>query len=328
VRYAFQYARRNRRKKVSCITKDNIMKMTDGLFHQTFDRIGQEYPELEKEHWIVDIGAAKLADTPEVFDVIVMPNLYGDILSDVAAQIAGSVGMAGSANIGEHVAMFEAIHGSAPPLAGKDVANPAGLLLGAVMMLVHIGQSEVAARVHNAYLRTLEEGIHTQDIFADGVSARKVGTKDFADAVIARLGMRPEKLKPVDYAAAAALPQTAWVQGARSEKALVGVDVFLDWRHGSAEELGTAVQALGNADLKLTMVTNRGVKVWPGGAPETFCTDHWRCRFLSAPEGGVATHGQIIQLLQRFHDAGFDFIKTEHLCTFDGKPGYSLGQGQ
>ncbi len=172
VRYAFEYARQHNRRKVTCFTKDNIMKMTDGLFHQVFEEIAAEYPEIEHEHWIVDIGAAKLADTPEAFDVIVLPNLYGDILSDVAAQIAGSVGLAGSANIGEHVAMFEAIHGSAPRRAGQDLANPSGLLLGAVMMLVHIGQPEVAERVHNAWLRTIEDGIHTYDIYASGVSRR------------------------------------------------------------------------------------------------------------------------------------------------------------
>src|SRR6266536_2024824 len=186
VRHAFEYARRHARKKVTCFTKDNIMKFTDGLFHKVFEEIGAEYSDVEKEHWIVDIGAAKLADTPEAFDVIVMPNLYGDILSDVAAQIAGSVGLAGSVNIGETAAMFEAIHGSAPRRAGQNLANPSGLLLGAVMMLVHIGQPGVAAVVHNAWLRTLEDGIHTYDIFKPGISKEKVGTKEFSAAVVAR----------------------------------------------------------------------------------------------------------------------------------------------
>src|SRR3954462_10248330 len=161
VRFAFEYAKQNSRKKITCFTKDNIMKMTDGLFHKIFDEIGAEYPEIVNEHWIVDIGAAKLADTPSAFDVVVMPNLYGDILSDVAAQIAGSVGLAGSSNIGEHIAMFEAIHGSAPRRAGQNLANPSGLFLGAVMMLVHIGATDVAERVHNAWLRTMEDGVHT-----------------------------------------------------------------------------------------------------------------------------------------------------------------------
>ncbi len=202
VRYAFEYARRHNRKKVTVFMKDNIMKMTDGLFHKVFDEIAAEYPDIQKEAWIVDIGAAKMADTPEAFDVIVMPNLYGDILSDVAAQIAGSVGLAGSANIGDKCAMFEAIHGSAPRRAGQNLANPSGLLLGAVLMLVHIDQPEVAERVHNAWLRTIEDGIHTYDIFTEGVSTQKVGHQGIRGAVIARLGQKPNRLKPVSYAAA------------------------------------------------------------------------------------------------------------------------------
>src|SRR5437867_6400756 len=192
VRYAFEYARRHNRKKVTCFTKDNIMKLTDGLFHKVFNEITAEYSDIENEHWIVDIGAAKLADTPEAFDVLVMPNLYVDVLADVAAQIAGSVGLAGSANIGAHVAMFEAIHGSAPRRAGQNLANPSGLLLGAVMMLVHIGEMGVAERVHNAWLRTIEDGVHTYDIYQEGASTQKVGTKEFGDAVIARLGQSPQ----------------------------------------------------------------------------------------------------------------------------------------
>src|SRR5207302_6060294 len=150
-----------------------------------------EYPDIANETWIVDIGSAKLADTPEAFDMIVLPNLYGDILSDVAAQIAGSVGLAGSANIGDNCAMFEAIHGSAPRRADQNVANPSGLLLGAVLMLVHIGQGDVATNVHNAWLCTIEDGVHTYDIFDQNVSKEKVGTKEFAGAVIARLGRKP-----------------------------------------------------------------------------------------------------------------------------------------
>src|SRR5918996_783694 len=224
VRYAFEYASRNNRKKVTCFTKDNIMKLTDGLFHKVFDEIAAEYPDIENEHWIVDIGAAKLADTPEAFDVVVMPNLYGDVLSDVAAQIAGSVGLAGSANIGEHVAMFEAIHGSAPRRAGQNLANPSGLLLGAVMMLVHVGLNEHAEKVHNAWLRTIEDGIHTYDIYDEAVSKQKVGTNEFATAVIERLGQTPQILKPRKYKAAdgASLVSTAVASSAIPKKELIG----------------------------------------------------------------------------------------------------------
>ena len=331
VRYAFEYARRNNRKKVTCFTKDNIMKLTDGLFHKVFDEIAKEYPDLENEHWIVDIGAAKLADTPEAFDVIVMPNLYGDVLSDVAAQIAGSVGLAGSANIGEHVAMFEAIHGSAPRRAGQNLANPSGLLLGAVMMLVHIGETQVAERVHNAWLRTIEDGIHTYDIFEEGKSKQKVGTKEFAEAVAQRLGQSPQSLKTASYKKSEETSAQTKAPAAittRAKKELIGIDVFLDWAKGSTNELGEAVNKLAGDGTKLILISNRGVKVWPGGHAETFCTDHWRCRFRSSTDGGSLSQAQVISLLQKFADAGLDFIKTEHLYSFDGKPGYSLAQGE
>jgi isocitrate dehydrogenase len=330
VRYAFEYARRNNRKKVTCFTKDNIMKLTDGLFHKVFDEIAQDYPDIGNEHWIVDIGAAKLADTPEAFDVIVMPNLYGDVLSDVAAQIAGSVGLAGSANIGENVSMFEAIHGSAPRRAGQNLANPSGLLLGSIMMLVHIGQTDVAERVHNAWLRTIEDGVHTYDIYEEGMSKEKVGTKEFAEAVGKRLGQTPQTLKAAKYKsgedASPAISPSAQTH-TRAKKDLVGVDVFLDWSSGTANELGESLSKLGGDGTKLTMMSNRGVKVWPGGHSETFCSDHWRCRFLSDGGDGIS-HEQIVSLLQRVGSAGFDFIKTENLYNFDGERGYSLDQGE
>src|SRR5436853_6330117 len=199
VRYAFEYAGLHNRKKGTCFTKDNIMKLTDGLFHKVFNEIAAEYSDIENEHWIVDIGAAKLADTPNTFDVIVMPNRHGNTLPRVAAEIAGSVGLAGSANIGENISMFEAIHGSAPRRAGQNLANPTGLLLGAIMMLVHIGQTGVAEKVHNGWLRTIEDGIHTYDIYDEGSSKEKVGTKEFAAAVVERLGKRPNTLKAVAY---------------------------------------------------------------------------------------------------------------------------------
>ena len=331
VRYAFEYARQNNRKKVSCFTKDNIMKMTDGLFHRVFDEIAAEYPKIENEHWIVDIGAAKLADTPEKFDVVVMPNLYGDILSDVAAQIAGSVGLAGSANIGEHVAMFEAIHGSAPDIAGQNIANPSGLIHGAIMMLAHIGQRDVAEKVHNAWLRTIEEGIHTPDVYKEGISTEAVGTREFAAAVIERLGQLPEKLKVAEYPESAESISTAYVPSTNLRtirKETVGVDIFLEWSGGLPSELGEILKRADTQGLQLQMITNRGVKVYPEGMPETFCTDHWRCRFHSVNKGTHVSTAQIVELLTRIDALGLELIKLENLCTFDGELGYSLGQGQ
>lgn len=327
IRYAFEYAKQHNRKKVTCFTKDNIMKQTDGLFHNVFDEIAKAYPEIENEHWIVDIGAAKMADTPEAFDVIVMPNLYGDVLSDVAAQITGSVGLAGSANIGEECAMFEAIHGSAPRRAGQNIANPSGLLQGAIMMLTHIGQTAVAENVQNAWLKTLEDGIHTYDIFKEGTSKQKVGTKEFAKTVIENLGHKPAILKPVSYANNSALTLPRYKRKPASKKELVGVDLFVHWDGTNPDELADKVRNLETNGVKLSMITNRGIKVWPDGFKETFCTDHWRCRFKPT-DGSEMDKSTIIKLLKNAMDKNIDSIKTENLYSFDGKPAYSLGQGQ
>lgn len=327
VRYAFEYAKQQGRKKVTCFTKDNIMKQTDGLFHKVFDEIGAEYPDIEKEHWIIDIAAAKLADTPEHFDVIVTLNLYGDVVSDIAAQITGSVGLAGSANIGQEVAMFEAIHGSAPDISGKGIANPSGLLQGAIQMLTHIGQNQVAEKIQNAWLRTIEDGLHTGDIYNEAISKQKLSTEEFTAAVIARLGQKPEKLSAANYGQGGAIHLKPYQAAAPKSKKLVGTDIFVHWSGRDAQELGEKLEALNNDKVALSMITNRGVKVYPGGFPETFCTDHWRCRYKS--EGEVAIEkSEIIALLQRALDHNIDVIKTENLYWFDKQRAYSLGQGQ
>lgn len=321
IRYAFEYAVANERKKVTCFTKDNILKITDGLFHERFEEIGKEYPSIEKEHWIVDIGAAKLADTPSAFDVVVMPNLYGDILSDVAAQIAGSVGLAGSANIGLHGTMFEAIHGSAPRRAGQNLANPSGLLLAAIQMLVHIGLSKPAALIHNAWLKTIEEGIHTYDIFKEGTSREKVGTKEFGKSIIDRLGKTPETLPPVHYNDHSPVLHKEQPHSSSSSKALVGVDIFIDSTK-SADTLQKQLHNISSEPLKLTMIANRGVIVWPTSMPETHCVDQWRCRF----EGKNVTAQHITNLLSKLSEQNLEFTQVQNLYTFDNKPGYSVSQ--
>lgn len=327
IRYAFEYAKQQNRKKVSCFTKDNIMKQTDGLFHQVFKEISKEYPEIETEHWIIDIGSAKLADTPEAFDVIVTLNLYGDIISDIAAQITGSVGLAGSSNIGEECSMFEAIHGSAPDIAGKNIANPSGLLQGAMMMLHHIGQSDIAEKVQNAWLKTLEEGIHTADIFREGISKQKVGTKEFAAAVIRNLGSKPSILKPVTFRNNTTMFLPPYKRKPAADKKLVGVDLFVHWKETNPDELAEKIQNIKSNGIKLSMITNRGIKVWPNGFKETFCTDHWRCRLIPV-EGTEMSQMMIPELLKNAFYENIEVIKTENLYSFDGKAAFSLGQGQ
>jgi isocitrate dehydrogenase len=324
-RYAFEYARAHNRKKVSCITKDNIMKLTDGLFHKVFNEIGKEYPDIEQDHFILDIGTAHVAERPEIFDVIVTLNLYGDVISDVAAEVAGSVGIAGSANIGDGFGMFEAIHGSAPTIAGQNIANPSGLLQGAIQMLVHIGQPDVASKIGNAWLCTIEEGIHTKDIYSYKYSQELVGTKEFADAVIARLGKTPAHFKPVAFKTRMPQIERPYVRKMKA-KETVGVDVFLD-SFLKTDEIAAKLQAIDIKGMKLSMIANRGVGVWPEGMPETFLSDHWRCRYL-AGDGKTISHSDIVALLDRISQSGLDFIKVENLCTFDGEIGYSLAQGE
>jgi isocitrate dehydrogenase len=327
VRYAFEYAKVNGRKKVTCMSKDNIMKQTDGMFHTIFNEIGLEYPEIEKDHWIIDIGSARIADTPEMFDVIVTLNLYGDIISDIAAQIAGSVGLAGSSNIGDGFAMFEAIHGSAPTIAGQDIANPSGLIQGAVLMLLHIGETESAEMIQNAWLKTLEDGIHTADIYKAEVSSKKVGTHEFAQAVIERLGQEPHQLKAVKYKKTAGIQIKPYQKRVEAKKELIGVDIFVCWNGTNANEIGEKVSPLTHKNIELSMISNRGIKVWPNGFDETFCTDHWRCRYKSL-DGSTISQEDIIALLTLFNQHQIEVIKTENLYTFDGKIGFSLGQGQ
>ena len=336
VRYAFEYAKIHGRKKVTCMVKDNIMKLTDGLFHQVFKEIALEYPAINSESQIIDIGAARLAANPEAYDVVVTSNLYGDIISDIVAEVAGSVGMAGSANIGAKVAMFEAIHGSTPDIAGKDIANPSGLLNAAIAMLVHIGQTQIANTIKNAWLVTLEDGLHTADIFNEATSTKKVGTAAFAKEIIARLDKKPTNLPCSTLDSVIGKITIPEYRRKQQKKVLVGVDIFIDWKGTNPDEIGERLEELKSERLKLKMITNRGVKVYPRGIKETYCTDHWRCRFVAVASkintetlvfSSVAFH-HVLELQAVLSSNGFDLIKTENLYEFDGRRAFSLGQGE
>ncbi|HMQ75811.1 MAG TPA: NADP-dependent isocitrate dehydrogenase [Flavobacteriales bacterium] len=334
IRYAFEYAHANGRRKVTCLVKDNIMKLTDGMFADMFRRVGKEYPGLQQEIQIIDIGTARVATQPDRYDVIVTLNLYGDIISDVTAELTGSVGMAGSANIGDRISMFEAIHGSAPDIAGQGIANPSAMLNAACMMLVHLGLPEKAGAIQNAWLCALEDGLHPGDIFQEGVSKKRVGTAGFADAVIERLGRKPQDLRSVEMKHGTALKFEYDRPAVKRE--LCGVDVFVCDPESAPDELAARLQKAAHGMLKLKLITNRGVKVWPEGFPETFCTDHWRCRFVGPDvsiDDSKATYmpigqRQVVQLLHLLTEAGVDVIKTENLYLFDHVRGFSLGQGE
>ncbi len=331
VRFAFAMARHLGRKRITCLAKDNIMKMTDGLFVRIFREVAAEYPDIEAEELIVDIGTARLAANPERFDVVVTANLYGDIISDVLAEVAGSVGLCGSANFGRNISMFEAIHGSAPDIAGRDMANPSGLLHGAILMLDHIGQGACAQLIHDAWIKTLEDGVHTGEIYNEAHSTEKVGTRGFTDAVIARLGQTPVKLaRPVHENKAAFVMPPEDPKPAPAVKELVGVDVFIGWSEGERETsiLAERLQRLSEGLLELRLISNRGVMVWPQGFPETFRSDHWRCRFSALDKGAQVKPEEITRLLEAFTAEGLEFVKMENLYMFDGERGFSRGQGQ
>jgi isocitrate dehydrogenase len=326
VRYAFEYARAHGRRTVACMTKDNIQKQTDGLFHRVFDEVAAEYPDIRSEHHIVDIGAARLAAQPERFDVIVTLNLYGDILSDIAGQIAGSVGISGSANIGRRYAMFEAVHGSAPDIAGRGVANPSGILNAAVQMLVHLGEAPIAERIANAWLATLESGLHTADLHREGLSEREVTTDEFTAAIIARLGERPERLRPAAFETRRiSIPEPAASTVVRER---AGIDVYLCWDEQGRDPVALAqrvTSAVATGPLELALITNRGVEVHPSAHPETFVTDHWRCRFLPAEPGHVPTLDEVLAVPGMMAAAGIEVVGTEVLQRINGSEGYSSG---
>jgi len=345
IRYAFEYAVANSRKKVTCFSKDNIMKMTDGLFHKVFDEIAKEYPQIENEHYIIDIGTARLAAKPEIFDVIVTMNLYGDIISDVAAEISGSVGLAGSANIGADFAMFEAIHGSAPDIAEQNIANPTGLLNAAVMMLIHIGQSDVAGKIRNALYKTIEDGIHTADIYNAAISKKKVGTAEFTKEVILRLGQQPVTLPIANFSAvekSAAAPRLAAVDlKAPSKKSLIGFDLFIDWSD-SFENLLALLKSLENELLEIKTISAKGLLLWPlidkNMAPN-YDSGLTILRFIGKNITGKSSneiidatksiaHFDIVEILNLFIAKNIDFVKYEGLYLFDGKPAYTSVQGE
>jgi len=326
VRYAFEYARVHGRRSVTCMTKDNIMKHTDGMFHRVFDEVAPEYPDIAADHQIIDIGAARLAAQPERFDVIVTLNLYGDILSDIAGQVAGSVGISGSANIGAHHAMFEAVHGSAPDIAGRGIANPSGLLQAAVQMLVHLGEGTVAERIANAWLATLESGIHTADLYREGLSEREVTTDEFTDAVIARLGQGPQRLRPVIFERRiVTIPELRSPSVVRER---AGIDVYVCWDEPGRQSADLAerlMAAVAGGPLGLTLITNRGVEVFPGGFPETLVTDHWRCRFQPIDASTPVTLEDALAVPANLAAAGIEVVGTDVLQRVDGRPGYSSG---
>jgi isocitrate dehydrogenase len=353
IRYAFEYAVANNRKKVSCFSKDNIMKLTDGLFHKVFNEIAKQYPQIQTDHYIIDIACAKLATKPEIFDVIVTMNLYGDIISDIIAEVSGSVGLAGSANIGNNYAMFEAIHGSAPDIAGKNIANPTGLIQASIMMLNHIKQNRQAELIHNALYATIEQGIHTADIFNENISKKLVGTAEFAQELIGNFGNKPKTLKSANFNNSENITKTnsneqeplkVIVNNLSNKdeiKSLIGFDLFIDWQQ-DFQDLITKIKTLESEKLEIKMISSMGLLLYPL-IDQHMMPNYNRgltiLRFIGKGITGTNSHDiinfdlkiskqDIIEMLDLLNKNNFDFVKYEGLYLFDNLPAFSSGQGE
>lgn len=330
-RFAFAHARKNGIKKVACGHKANIMKLTDGMFLETFYEIAKEYPEIEAYDIIVDDLCMKLASRPQIFEMIVLPNLQGDIVSDLCAGLVGGLGFAPSANIGDHICIFEAVHGTAPDITGKNIANPTALLLSGLIMLRHLGLNMEAANIENALRYTLESGVHTGDFGNAEIPASN--TTEFAQAIISNLGKKPAH-KPMDLASVQNVafsrkplpPETVILHsGQREETQVVGADIFVE-----AEMLSEKVAAIINDALPVTleiqMISNRGTQVWPKGSILTDCVNHYRVRVV-AREGEKTNQAELFvaagKIAEKLYVTSFECLRM-----YGDKPGFSLAQGQ
>lgn len=331
-RFAFETAKKMELKTIHCGHKANIMKITDGMFLKRFYEVGKDYADIEQGEVIVDALCMNLVLYPTKYDMIVLPNLQGDIVSDLAAGLVGGLGFAPSANIGDRVAIFEAVHGTAPDIAGKGIANPTSLLLSGLMMLRHIGLVETADTIHNALLATLEQGVHTGDVKGKG---DPVGTMDFARAVAERLGQKPTSVEPrhghgdeVTFKPAG-IPTDyeMMVTNKKANVEHVGCDVYIGSREQPATIAAELEKMCEGTPLLLRLISARGTQVWPTGSLYTECVDHHRCRFERRDESAPVDPQVCHELMKKVGEK-YPVVCYIPLKHFDGERGYLLAQGQ
>ena len=324
-RFAFAYAASEGRTSVACATKANIMKFSEGTLKRVFERVAPDYPDTEAWHVIVDNCAHQLVKRPEQFDVIVTTNMNGDILSDLTSALVGGLGFAPSANIGNEVAIFEAVHGSAPKYAGKNVINPTAMILSGVLMLRYLGLFEQAAAIEHAVFVTLEAGVLTGDVvgYDKGVS-----TTDYTEAIISNLGKQTttwtiREVTPLKLPELSSDPD--YVRPA--SRAVVGLDVFVE-SPLSAAELGASLMELTrDTRLSLVMISSRGTKVFPPTGAMTETGDHFRCRFIIRENPGDLPDEDVHQVLARI-SRDHRWMHIEKLQEFDGELGFTRDQGE
>ena len=330
IRYAFEMAKKKNARRITCGHKANIMKITDGLFLDCFYEVAKEYPSLKADDVIVDDLCMKLVTRPDSFDTVVLTNLQGDIVSDLCAGLVGGLGFAPSANIGDHICIFEAVHGTAPDIAGKNIANPTALLLSGLAMLRHLGFMKNAAEIENALLYTLESGIHTGDFGNKSVPAKN--TTEFAEAIIANFGkqsaVNPKPLlenQPATPTSFKLDKNPMLVSKEMEEEKIVGVDLFIESAEQPLVVADNCLRSAGNK-FKLISISNRGTQVWPTGSVFTNLVNQYNARFESA--NGNALQQQDVIALYASLSADFKVCSMEILNTWGDKKAYSLAQGQ
>lgn len=324
---AFELARAESRGSVHVATKANIMKQTEGMMKRVFEEVAENYSEIEAKHLLIDNCAHQLVINPCQFEVIMTTNMNGDIISDLTSGLVGGLGLAPSANIGHEAAMFEAVHGSAPDIAGKDIANPTAMILSSVMMLRHLEEFEAATKIENALMCTLEAG---DGYPADIAKGRKVmGTRAFTDAVIANLGQTPEHKVSRDYSPVKVPePSPTVTLTTAKTRDVAGADVFIEY-DGPAGSIGKMLEeAAEGTAFKLKMISNRGTMVYPERGAKTDCVDHWRCRFILLESALDIAPEAMDALLDRIGEKGLRWMQIEKLQRFDGEDAYTKAQGE
>ncbi len=325
-RFAFETARAEGRKKVTCASKSNIMKMTEGTLKRVFERVAPEYPDIVAEHMIVDNCAHQLAKKPEQFDVILFTNMNGDVLSDLTSGLIGGLGFAPSANIGKDIAIFEAVHGSAPKYAGKNNINPTAHMMSAVMMLRYLGFLTEADKMENAIYATYEQGkFLPRDVVGD---AKGCKTTDFTDAVIKNLGNKASSIQARNFKQIKVPEIRADIDYVKAKsRSVAGIDLFVEWNK-SAEELAKSLENVaGNGALKLKGISNRGTQVWPSTGAQPDLVDCFSCRFVARNDNASVSDSDVVDLLQKLNTK-HTWTHIEKLNVFDGKIGYSKAQGE
>ncbi len=331
IRYAFEMAKKEGIKKVTCGHKANIMKMTDGLFLEVFYEIAEEYPEIKSNEIIVDDLAMKLVSKPNEFQVVVLTNLQGDIISDLCAGLVGGLGFAPSANIGDSISIFEAVHGTAPDIAGKNIANPTSLLMSGLMMLRYFGMMQYAATIENALLYTLEQGIHTGDFGDKNIPSKN--TTDFANIIINNFGQQPKKGKAKDIANIPTMfkaplqpdKQKMMASVALEKETIVGVDLFIE-SELLASEIAEILKPKLRQGFKLVNISNRGTQVWPTGSKFTECVNHYALRFEARKDAEIEAADMFA--FATVLSSKIKITSIELLKILGDKKSYSLAQGQ